>query len=130
MDDLIARLQKVTGQDRGLDGEVFFAAGGPAWDRAYIRAQEPCGCPPDIAKATAKTFAPRYTSSIDAALALVPEGLHWTYASVSGEAMIHSTTGRFLISEDKEVYGRGATPAIALCVAALKARAAVSSGQS
>ncbi|WP_387425124.1 hypothetical protein [Sphingomonas melonis] len=63
--------------------------------------------------------APNFTGSVDAALALVPEGL-WAEGSLSspGQLEVHGPC-------TYEPLGKGwaATPALALCAAALKARA-------
>lgn len=68
---------------------------------------------------------PRYTTSLDAALALVPKGLFldlhdWSWArQPCWCASLQSTTGkRIHISE------KGATAALALCIAVLRARSA------
>ena len=53
----------------------------------------------------------RYTESLDAAVTLVPDGLGWM---IMGNA---AKVGR--------LPSRGATPALALCAAALRARAAM-----
>ena len=65
---------------------------------------------------------PHYTTSIDAALTLVPEG--WVVS--------HAYWGRdksaFCLTKEVGIYTEGqhaaATPALALCIAALKAREA------
>lgn len=65
-----------------------------------------------------------FTSSIDAAIKLVPEGYTW---SISNRALIGGT-GCFasvLGPDDEYLFCEyhGATPAIALCINTLKARA-------
>lgn len=83
-DDILARLRTATGPDkasghaavgeRTLDADIFQLLGGDVWQRAYMRAQEPCGCPHDMAIEIARErWAPRYTASIDLALDLVAE---------------------------------------------------------
>lgn len=57
----------------------------------------------------------RYTASIDAALSLVPEGHEWVLDS-QGLAAI-------LFANRASHAAHAKTPAIALCIAALKARA-------
>lgn len=72
---------------------------------------------------------PFYTTSIDAALTLVPEGMAW---SIDSGYVVNSYAGRpiaQLIFRDGEtgnqstIDGVGNTPALAICIAALKARA-------
>lgn len=98
--DLIARLEKATGEDRELD--------------CLIEGIHP----------TASGDTPHYSASIDAALTLVPKGFAWTLASQG------TTDFRFFASvafPDEDCDGTptlAATPAIALCIAALRARAA------
>lgn len=58
---------------------------------------------------------PRYTSSLDAALTLVPEGWDWAVFRTNGGLTVHAWCG----SRD-DVFAE--TPALALCAAALKAR--------
>lgn len=60
-----------------------------------------------------------YTTSLDAALTLVQEGWSWRCANLP--------SGRGFASLGTQKSGQdivGATPALALCIAALKARAA------
>lgn len=74
------------------------------------------------------TLAPPFTSSIDAALSLVPEGwiageLQWWKCEAAPRmawCQLESDAGDGLLAT---VEGRGATPAIAIVIAALRARA-------
>jgi hypothetical protein len=118
MKDLIERLGKAEGPDRELDGDIFAAAGGAAWEEAYRLAQEPCGCPHDVAVRDAKSrYSPRYTASLDAALSLVPEGWIWDVAS-TGCAW---TMPEGALGWHVSISGPR-SPALALCIVALKAR--------
>lgn len=64
-----------------------------------------------------------YTSSVDAALTLVPAGLAWTlYSDGSGEIGPEPAPGRLM---DAAVDFEGETPALGICIGALKARARV-----
>ena len=78
--------------------------------------------PDDVAEDIRRDIMPHYTSSIDAALSLVPDGFLWTLYSPSNntkaQAQIETSDDMGNIIGD----GLGATPAIALCIAALKAR--------
>jgi hypothetical protein len=65
---------------------------------------------------------PAYTASIDAALTLVPQGWEWSYDSASFDAFVGDYSGSFLVEADKECHGANKNPAIAICIAALRAR--------
>lgn len=129
MSDLIERLEKATGADRLLDAllDIALDKGCPAW------AQDTGQLTPDgdcvrVSPTGAGWYPPRYTASIDIAMTLVPDGFAADvsrYTSGSGDAR--------LWQGDRHVgpYGtstwlgdvRPASPAIALCIVALKARA-------
>lgn len=104
---LIERLEKATGPDRGLHGMIAVAAG-VAVDVNPRNPQFAKFGDDDIF-----TRCPNYTESIDAALTLLPEG----WCSLRFERT-HDTWGCFLDGDDTNAV----TPAIALCIAALKAR--------
>lgn len=117
MDDIIARLEKATGPDRELDGDISeaigfspvdYRRGEPRWASMYwfqlSDRVDPWPCPP-------------YTASIDAALTLVPEGADWNVGANPPSADIAHRAERWMTDECFS-----ATPAIALCIAALKAR--------
>lgn len=77
---LIPRLEAGNGSDRELDGDLFEQFGGDEWEKAYHRAQLPCGCPHDMAVKEARLYAPHYITSLDASLALVERMLPgWGY---------------------------------------------------
>jgi hypothetical protein len=110
--DLIARLEALSGPDREVDAEIAKAIGakhGPdsGWcnsdngDHWYV---EEC--------------AKNYTASIDSAMTLVSTPFWMIRNSMDGPvATIMDTSGR-------EYEGNGDNAAIALCIAALKARSA------
>ena len=113
---------------RELERDIFQAIGGPRWDDAYAQAQEPCGCPHGIAVFIARHKAPRFGTSPDAAVSLVPEGMVAAaihYVPQLDPKMPASGVAR-VYSDDLE-SGRytGRTAALALCAAALRARAAL-----
>ena len=93
IEELIARLEAADGPSRELDDAIEMLR------PDYLR-QPHC----------------RYTSSIDAALSLVPEQYDWVLDSDGLAALLFANRACHT--------GRGKTPAIALCIAALKARAA------
>ena len=61
---------------------------------------------------------PRYTTSIDAALTLVPEGWNWQISDI-GLAWVGT---HLAANKPVRFDGDAATPALALCISALKAR--------
>lgn len=113
MEDLIKRLEEASEGSRELDHAVhcYMVCGlnGP-WG-AYKSAA-------DWQKWALKGNwnSPAYTTSLDAALTLVPEGSDWTLHRVNDGLTIWADVGPI-----KEAWGN--TPALALCIAALRARA-------
>lgn len=101
MTDLIERLEKATGPDREIDHDIRKTVEG--WHEN-----------------TRLTQVPLYTTSIDAALTLVPEGVHWQLRTSEVPGWFTSCWGDFGVTWAQ--YS-AASPAIALCIAALKARA-------
>ncbi len=108
---LIDRLEQLEGPDREADAAIAVTL--PGAKHADVLSCAGCRC------------APRFTESIDAALTLVPEGLEWhvagpnkrhgngqAWAGVFGEPFVGSENDSF-----------AATPAIAICIAALRAQA-------
>jgi hypothetical protein len=110
--DIIERLEKAPGPDPLLDGDIGWAVNewineGGFWRRHKVTGARErftyCGWP-------------LYTHSIDAALTLVPEGWEW---SLSYEA------GKYCCEAGDPLIGlcsEAPIPAIALCIAALRAR--------
>jgi hypothetical protein len=110
MQDLIERLEKATGPDREIDHEIDALVG----EAEDFPANEP-----------------RYTASIDAALTLVPEGLTVDMRRCDDGATAYATVRASDMTPDDpgdELFVEASMPtlAIALCIAALKARTAVS----
>lgn len=128
--ELIDLLEKATGPDAKLDVEIWAALYAP--DAFILRSPfngEWCAFEEDNPKGhlvetrgKPKMRTP-YTSSIDAALTLVPEGCQWTIEPDSawvrrmGRDDVDEAQG-FLIGRD------GECTAIAICIAALKAQEA------
>jgi hypothetical protein len=115
-EELIVALEKAERPSRKLDAEVALVVGwkvvvGDTW-------MGPHG---EIA-------VPEYTTSIDAALTLVPEGWRWAVGDKDDRtdvpwAQVFRTdleTGELVMFAEDDCYP--ATPALALCIAALKAR--------
>jgi hypothetical protein len=111
MTDLIGlaeRCEKATGPDRELEQDICDTVHGPN----YM---------PNVFQQDGSRI-PRYTASLDAAMTLVPNGMGWSvnrYASGTwARAGVYEDNGR-----DPGYYCDAATPALALCAAALRARA-------
>ena len=110
MDELIKRLESATEGSRELDAAIIMSG------LHVSMPDDPVGWPP------------KFTTSIDAALTLVPAGRPWSITQQS------SGVGYFAdiaIKDDDgwwfEADGPGSeapTPALALCIAALRARSA------
>jgi hypothetical protein len=123
MQELIDRLEKATGPDKQLDASIFFAVTGiPAHSKT-----------PGYSGGTVSRRMqglPAYTASIDAALTLVPAGdwqVHFTiHAESETFCFLHSNklVQQFHSPGAIELEKRKPT-AIAICIAALKARSAL-----
>ena len=110
-ESLAHRCEQATGPDRELGKGVLKACGWTeviAFGHSWLR--------PDGSPLMASSL-PDPTASLDAALTLVPEGWQWEVQG-RGLALVHD--GKKFIHK-----GRAATPALALCAAALRARAAM-----
>jgi hypothetical protein len=121
--DLIERLEKAAGPDRQLDNAIEEAVDFP----------KPAN-PDDL-----PGYPPYFTASIDAALTLVPEHSTIRIANchegiVGGHAWVAALKNPYM--SFPEIFGEFcSTPdnrqsmAVALCIAALKARAAITAGK-
>lgn len=120
MTDLIARIESADGPSRELDAEIARSIG---WG-CVVRdpeAQNKYVCWRKKYRSGEWIMLPRYTSSIDAALTLVPEGWHMSVnatvgALLQGSAAVRDRDG------GPSFTSAAATPALALAAAALKAR--------
>lgn len=120
---LARRCERGEGPTFALEGDIFEAVGGPLWDEAVQRAQEPCGCPLDTAISDAKLRAPEYATSLDAAVTLVPGMARWSMEQGDRfKATVHDRNALFK-GDRFEATGSSHLPALALCAAALRARA-------
>ena len=125
--ELIARLEAATGPDRELDWLIADAVGlvpkhsirAIGWDYDWYRNSDKEWAlwkANDSEGRNNSLWEPaRYTSSIDAALTLVPEG-----CSVHLHIMPREIGHKAVVGIGNE--GESKTPALALCIAALKAR--------
>ena len=113
---LIERLESAPEGSRELDGEIALLLG---WKKTIdgfynSRWKDPAG-------QLQGNIPPAFTTSIDAALTLVPEGWRWDIGPWDDQ--IRAEIWNHTEDETKEQYcGFASTPALALCIAALKAR--------
>lgn len=145
LDDLIARLQAAQGPDRELDAEIAVLRG---YARKPAGGLDFAGRECFVWAEPGELFSygtqpPHYTSSLDSALTLVPEGSYgfafpWFYSEYSKHEKpcvfwraavlkpIWEKATPTLAGDDwferHECNDDIATPALALCIAALKAR--------
>jgi hypothetical protein len=122
MDELIERLEKATGPDRELDGAIALSLG---WTFQKMKGDsKPYYRKPGETTYYMRSEVPAYTASIDAALTLgVGQWkLRWQYHGMgnwvaAAEVTRSDNFERWYDSDYQD------SPAIALCIAALRARA-------
>lgn len=118
MNDLIEKLENAISPDGALDDDLAKVLG---WTFTKMKGDaRPYWRKPGETAYYMRIARPNFTASIDAALTLVPE--NWDWSVSPSEACVSSKDGRFLASGDREFYARHAVPAIALCIAVLRAR--------
>lgn len=117
MNDLIERIEAASGPDRELDHEIYEYLGSPV-----VRMVSATTHGTDLVN-----WAPFYTASVDAALTLVPEGFEWSLEYQAGHHVSSDVECMIAIAKlgdpCRDWEATAATPALALCAAALKARA-------
>ena len=123
-DELIAALEKATGPDRELDFWIWWHA--MAWHEIGALPDD------DYVQSNLKyNYGPRLTGSLDAALMLVPEGWDWECTKFSDNSYraTVSLVGKGFHAAPEKTFDsctalgfESCSPAIALCIAALKAR--------
>ena len=111
--ELLAALEAATGPSRELDAEI---AASEKWTRFSDYWLSPSG-------RQRQYHPPAYTASLDSALTLVPEGRMWFVGHMDPSDMRYAAT----ISEIGNIgaalwRGVHATPALALVIAAIRAR--------
>lgn len=133
MQDLIARLEAATEGSRELDAEIALANG---WEYVDpLTATDPLGPPWKHAALGYRLLEPpQFSTSLDAALTLVPEGWTWNVSDRApkphaGRAYINNRelqiAGIGGLARNPKYRGEEATafsPALALCIACLHAR--------
>lgn len=140
MKDLISRLEKASGPDREIDGRIWAELAGrdvrvarvEHWGEDGLLAKSRTAPYDECVVCIRKKYGfmtvgqsnppLQYTLSIDAALTLVPDGLDYVLRSLrnNAEARVGGAKDEYMIKGGQHPF-----PAIALCIAALKARLAV-----
>lgn len=130
MQDLIERLTKATGPDRGLDSDILVAIGKePPLEFGYQRGAESWQRHLWYSAHRDVVEPPHYTTSIDDARTLVPDGCYWIISE--GKTRDSEPLGGAQVFRPSYVAAKPIGEAehdkveIALCIAALKARAAL-----
>ncbi len=124
---LISRLEQAEAGSRELDAEITRILKPKWWAQLLHEAAMPCGAPEDLQALGAREFV-RYrkqywfTQSLDAAMSLVPEGCMWNLGGnpVGGFASA-GLFGACIWQGIDQIHGEAPTPALALCIASLKA---------
>jgi hypothetical protein len=128
---LAERVEQASGPDRALDAVILMTAAPPAgaerlghWMPLGTGQVYAWTTPPPHASGTGGVWAdaPRYTASLDAATTLMPDAHCWSI--LVGRLAIQA--GYWRRAEDESAataWVVAATPALALCAAALRARA-------
>lgn len=126
MQDLIKRIEAAEGPDRESDAEIALAKGWVRRDNS-----DDWFYPPSSPVLHHKSELPNFTSSIDEAMTLVPEGWRvqlsdWDDDHLRSigpwQAILTAPGARQLVSEWSPRCDHASTPALALCAAALRAR--------
>lgn len=112
MTDLLDRLRAAGGPDRRLDIEIACFVSGLSVEH-FNEAISDGGD-------WSEEEWPRYTASLDSAMTLVPEGMEWVVTSNGAKASMWDKNNHDI--HEIRNSGEVATPALALCIAALLAR--------
>lgn len=128
MQDLIERLEKLMGPDRDMDSAIAGAVGIIPAGFEHIYKRVPGGGRWTAQEPYRTWDAPEYTASIDAALTLAPKGFQ-SYVDTGVGAFQGDAHACVWTDHPHRISGgarQAFSPAIALCIAALKARMATS----
>lgn len=118
LSDLIARLEGASGGSAELDAAIAQIEGHKLMGEFWMEVPNPME--PDY---PAVRWVPAYTSSLDCALWLVSEGW-WSisqFAGLTGSGK-EAFTAEIHFPDREKAWGIQTTPALALCIASLRAR--------
>lgn len=124
IEDLIARLEKLTGPSRDLDRAVDIWANPTDWEIGP-------GARKDYAQVPQRLIergVPKYTASLDAAVSLLPDEYYWMFAKGRLRAE-EPLFGIALYRHDEDepfIEAQHEMGSIALCIAALRGHASLS----
>jgi hypothetical protein len=134
MNELADRIEALTGPDREADAAIAVAMRnglplGSEWALKFPKWEVEPGSKGVVRiignvngncdDISGRFTAPRYTSSIDAAMTLVPKGWSWSVGfDEHGNRAIIGAFGNM-----ETIASKAANPALAICAAALRARA-------
>jgi hypothetical protein len=120
MSDLIERLQAATCGSRELDGLIsMWLQVGELTESMERTAKDWAASGPEWTEQEGSHCVPHFTTSINAALTLVPKGCGWLAQHIDRDAM---ATIFPPVAENTVAWAK--TAPLALCIAALKAREA------
>lgn len=123
LSELIERVEKLEEPSREVDADIFQAFGGDEWRHAYLKVQEPCGCPHEQAVEYARErYSPRYTASLDAAVALTERVLPGFGISIETHPVYGDWWDAAIFDRMPKTVSnaRKQTAALALCLALLR----------
>lgn len=119
---LIKRLEKAEAGSRELDRDLAKLIDRSEWDKCANWASMPCGAPPDAIDRDALRWLPTYTTSLDAALALAERVLPGCEPGFMLEQRLpQRSIWAAWVRPYPEDSSFAATPALALCIAILRA---------
>lgn len=120
MDDLIRRLEGATEGSRELDGEIALSQG---WTFQKMKGDSrPYWRKPGVTQYFSRSDKPLYTVSLDCALTLVPEHMLWEITRGIGCRAIVWSMEVDYDDRNPPCGDHCDSPALALCIAALRAR--------
>lgn len=129
--ELAERCEKASGPDRELDADIYWAVERKRALHTYNTAALGLPIRPEdaperlqggLGRAAVRAMAPRYTESVDAVMWLLPAGMDYELKSLAYRKG-HGATLWEPSSEFNVGRSDAATAALALCAAALRARA-------
>ena len=133
IEELIEKLEKAEGPSRELDGLIFKATQeqpGDVWEEITSH-DIVSGDLVDVwhrrdpLDTVAFEVPPRFTSSVDAALTLVPEGVEYGISTIYDQAFVEVGLNCGEAGGPWSATRKDRNVPIALCIASLKARAAI-----